>query len=132
MHVARKTIRISPRFCWRQGKLTSWLKTTLRFMKSLKISRFLYPRVWSRLTLTIHYLVSFQQCMQRRIWTTSLFRLRSISSVPLSMQSGHILKSYIEPSWKISLHGYTTLTMSPQQSQNKGFTFLTFLSLKWG
>ena len=67
-----------------------------------------------------------------RIWTTSLFRLRSISSVPLSMQSGHILKSCINPSWKTNLHGYTALTISPQQSQNKWFMFSSYTHMNWG
>ena len=66
-----------------------------------------------------------------RIWTTSLFRLRSISSVPLSRQSGHILKSCIKPSWKTNLHGYTALTISPQQSQNKCFMFSSYTHLNW-
>ena len=67
----------------------------------------------------------------RRIWETSLFRLRFIFRVPVSMQSKQILKSQVKRSWKTNLHGYTAVTVSPQQSQNRCFMTSTLRSKRW-
>ena len=67
----------------------------------------------------------------RRIWETSLFRLRFISRVPFSMQVKQTLKSQVKPSWKTNLHGYTALTASPQQSQNRCFMTSTLRDKRW-
>ena len=67
----------------------------------------------------------------RRIRETSRFRLRFIFRVPFSMQVKQTLKSQVKPSWKTNLHGYTALTASPQQSQNRCFMTSTLRSKRW-